>query len=318
MSKAGKILVTLLLLFLAACSTKYAEVVPATELSVRVVREDTKAPLGGATVYLYASDTAFNQTISSVAKPSGYISSFTTDAQGDVLISGLKVNIQYYVYAYYRDSTIIQGTYITLDNSAGNYVLKNNLPQGSITSITIAVKPSDGFILFWTKPSNNTALPISVYVGNSLVGTILQGNAAPAPFQSGSVSARVRSGTMTVEGKSGTGCIWANQVTVAAGTFLYDSLSTCRVGTIAFYTDAVNTTALPIQITLDANDGIGTISSIVTATPSDCSAANLVTVVRTPGNYTYQAVSASSNCLWNGEFTLAAGECQLLYLTQCN
>jgi hypothetical protein len=318
MSKAGKILSTLLLLLTAACSTKYAEVVPDTELSVTAVRADTQAPLEGATIYLYDSDTAFHQTISSVAAPSGFISSFTTDSKGAVLISGLKANVQYYVYAYYKDSTIIQGTYITLDNSAQEYVLKNNLPQGSITNITIAVKPSDGFVLFWTNESNSAALPIAAYVGNSAVGTILEGNAAPAPFQSGSVSARVRSGTLTVEGKSGTGCIWTNQVTVDAGTFFYYNLADCSVGTIAFYTDAVNTNVLPIQLTLNANDGIGTITSPVTDTPSDCNSPNLVTIARTPGNYTYQAISPNGNCVWNGDFTLAAGECNLIYLTQCN
>ncbi len=317
MAKVGKILTTIVLALAAACSTNNA-VVPDTVLKVTVLNESTNLPLKGATIYLYDNTDLFTQTISSIADPSGYITSLVANDSGKVVIPKLKAGVHYYVYAYFRDTSIVKGTYITLDNSSSQYVLKNELTRSSITSITIPVRPSDGFIVFWTHPSNNAALPIDAFIANAAAGTLTQGNTAPVAFQSGSVTARARAGQATVEGKSSTGCLWAGQTKVNAGGFSFYSLQDCSVGTVAFYTDNVNATVLPIQLMLNANDGIGNISSVVSATPTICAALNLIRASRVPGSYTYQAVSPSGNCVWNGTFTLTAGGCNLIYLNQCN
>ena len=267
---------------------------------------------------MYDDSAAFHQTISSVAEPSGFVSSYTTDNAGAATIEKLKTNTSYFVYAYYKDASIITGTYITLDNSAKQYELKNTLADGSKTVVTISLRPSDGFIVLWTGSSNSAALPIDVFVNNSTAGSVTKGNSLPSLFQTGSVSQRVRAGKAMIEGKSLSGCYWTNQVTVIAGSITYFGLADCSVGTIAFYTDFVNASDLPIQLTLNANDAIGTVSAVVSTTPADCSAVNLVTALRVPGNYTYQAVSASGHCVWSGSFTLTAGECNLIYLTKCN
>lgn len=317
MAKVNKIL-TAFLLALAACSTKYDEVAPDTILKVSVINESTSLPLKDATVYIYDDSTLFKQTITSVDEPTGFITSSVTNDTGNVVIPKLKPGVQYFVYAYYQDFTIVDGTYITLDNSAQQFVLKNELVRGSITKTTIPVRASDGFVVFWTKASNAVSLPINTFIANSSVGAITQGNAAPIPFQPGNVTARARAGITSVEGKSITGCLWVNQVNVVAGGILNYGLSDCDVGTVAFYTDNLNAGVLPIQLTLNANDPIGNISAVVASTPVDCSAANLATAVRIPGNYTYQATSNSGNCVWSGTFTLTSGACTLIYLTQCN
>ena len=318
MAKAGKILIVLLAVLIAACSTKYNEVVPDTVLKVSVINESTNQPITGATVYLFDDSTAFRKTTASIDDPTGYLTSSLTNDTGRVVISKLKSNAQYYVYASFKDNTIVNGTYVTLDNSAKEFVLKNKLAAGSVTSITIPVRPADGFVVIWTSTTNTGSLPIDAFVGSSPAGTLTQGNAAPVPFQAGSVTARARAGKATLESKSASGCFWINEVTINPAGFVYYHLQDCNVGTVAFYTDNVNSAVLPIQLTLNANDGIGSISAVVSSAPTDCSAANLVTAARIPGNYTYQAVSSSGNCIWNGTFTVTTGGCNLIYLNKCN
>jgi hypothetical protein len=318
MAKAGKILAGLLITLIAGCSTKYNEVVPDTVLKVSVINENTNQPVSGATVYLYDDSVAFKKTTSSIADPDGFIASFITNDTGRIVIPKLKSNVQYYVYAYYKDNTIVNGTYITLDNSAKQFFLKNDLTIGSVTSITIPIRPADGFVVIWTQNSNSSALPINTFLESSSVGTITQGNSAPAPFQPGSVTARARTGNITIEGKSATGCFWINQVKVNPGGFVYYNLQDCTVGSMGFYTDNVNSSVLPIQITLNANDAIGSVSSVVSSVPADCSSANVVSALRVPGNYTYQAVSTSGNCVWSGTITVTTGGCNLIYLNKCN
>lgn len=318
MAKVGKILTSLLIVFIAACSTKYNEVVPDTVLQVSVINEGTNHPIAGATIYLYEDSVAFQKTITSVGDPTGFTNSFITNDSGKVVIPKLKNNIQYYVYAYFKDNTILNGTYITLDNSAKQFVLKNNLTIGSVTTITIPVRPADGFVVIWTPNSNTNALPIDAFIESNPVGTLTQGHSSPAPFQPGSVTARARSGKVTLEGKSGTGCFWINQVTVNPGGYAYYDLQDCTVGTLAFYTDNLNSSVLPIQITLNANDAIGGISTVVSSVPTDCTAPNLLKAIRVPGNYTYEAISTSGNCIWTGTITLTAGGCNLIYLNKCN
>ena len=318
MAKARKILTAFLLTLGVACSTKYNEVKPDTVIEVFVNDEATGRAISGARVLLYDDSAAFHQTISSAAEPSGFVSSYTTDNTGAATIEKLKTNTNYFVYAYYKDTTVITGTYITLDNSARQYALKNTLADGSQTVVTISLRPSDGFIVLWTGSANSAALPIDVFVNNISAGSVTKGNSLPSLFQTGSVSQRMRAGKAIIEGKSSSGCYWTNQVTVNAGSIRYFGLTDCSVGTIAFYTDFVNTSDLPIQLTLNANDAIGTISAVVSSTPTDCSAVHLATALRETGNYTYQAVSASGNCVWSGSFMLTAGECNLIYLTKCN
>lgn len=318
MAKINKILTAISLVLVASCSTKYDEVAPDTVLKVSVINESNSQPLRGAVVYVYDNESAFKKTIASVDEPSGFAVSYVTNDTGQVVIPKLKTNVQYFVYAYYKDSTIVAGTYITLDNSAKQYELKNILTQSSITTVTIPVRPSDGFVVFWTAASNAASLPIAAFIGSSSVGTVTQSSASGVAFQSGSVTARARAGQNTVEGESGTGCVWVDGVNVIPGSFSFYPLSDCGLGTAAFYTDNVNAGVLPIRITINANDNIGSITSVVTSTPPDCAAANLTTAFRTPGGYTYEATSTSGNCVWTGTFVLDIGSCNLIYLDKCN
>jgi hypothetical protein len=68
---------------------------------------------------------------------------------------------------------------------------------------------------------------------------------------------------------------------------------------------------------LNANDALPNLTSAVGSLPTDCTAGNMVKAVRIPGNYTYEAISPSSSCLWTGSFSLAANQCVLIQLNTC-
>src|SRR5580704_4073978 len=146
MAKTGKILIWAGVI-LCACSTKYDEAEPDTELVV-TIKNVTNAPLDNANVYVYDDLSVFNQT-ALTGVPAGFLAMSQT-TQGAAIIKNLPFNKLLYVYASYQDTSIFHGTYITLDNSDENFIIENPLTRGSVTSLTITVGPADGFITFWT------------------------------------------------------------------------------------------------------------------------------------------------------------------------
>ncbi len=315
MEKAGKILILASAAFLCTCVTDFQSVAPPTSLSI-TVQNGSSVLLDGADLYVFDNANSFNQAIGS-GSPAGFVST-AKSTNGIALFDQLAPEVLYYIYAVYKDTAPIAGTYITYDNADEKYSLKNSLSAGSLTSLRIVLKPADGLITFWTTPSNNPVLPISIFSGSASIGTIAQSFAtAPAAFSTGAVTLRARKGTVVMEGKSAAGCLWTDTFTVTGGQNVFYKLGDCGVGTIAFYTDNTNATKLPINIKLNANDALSDLTTISSSVPTTCSAPNLVTAVRIPGTYTYEAISPSGNCLWTGTFTLGANACNLIALPTC-
>jgi hypothetical protein len=315
MAKAGKILIAIGIT-LWACSTTYNEVAPDTELIVTVENE-TGQLLDVVDVYVFESHAAFTQTAGS-GVPAGFLITGKTK-QGVVTLTNLPFDQGLYIYATWQDTAVFPGTYVTFDNSDQSYSLKNPLTRGSVTSLHIVVKPADGFITFWTSVADSSSLPINVFLGGVSGGTLNHSSASPPThFQSQGLTVRARKGNVNIEGKSPSGCLWADTVTAIAGQNIIYQFTNCTVGTIAFYTDNSNATKLPISVTLNSNDVIGDVIAPVTTTPADCSAINLATAFRVPGDYTYEAKSANGNCLWTGTFTLVTNNCTIIQLSTCN
>jgi hypothetical protein len=315
MAQARKILIVFCFGILSACSTRYDDVAPDTELVV-TVKDESGAILDSAGVFVFADKSAFDNT-ALTGVPTGFVGASPV-TQGMATIKGLPYGKQLYIYAASVDRVAIPGHTITIDNADASNTLKNNLTRGSITYTEVTVTPADGFITFWTTPSNSFAVPIAVFVGNSSVGIVLQTSpSVPIPFQTDGLTVRARRGNVSFEGKSAAGCIWTGQVTLAGGEIASHQFVDCVVGSIAFYTDNSNAAAMPISIIINANDQVPNLVSPVTGTPADCGDLNLSVANRVPGNYTYEAISANGSCAWTDTFTLAANECKLIYLTTC-
>jgi len=315
MEKACKILTFLSAVLLWTCVSDLQTVAPLTGLSI-TIQNDSGTLLDGVDVFIFDNQVAFNQTVSS-RTPTGFVKS-TRSAKGNAQFDQLADNVLYFIYATYKDLAKIPGTYITYDNAEEKFSLKNKLTAGSLSSLLIVLKPSDGLITFWTDASNSAVLPISIFSGTAPVGSITQPlPSAPAAFSAGSGTVRAGKGVLTIEGKSGSGCVWVKTLNIIPGQNTTYQLETCGVGSIAFFTDATNISRLPITLQLNANDALPAMTSVVSAGIPSCGAANTITVFRVPGTYTYQANSVSGNCVWTGSFILAVNSCALVSIATC-
>jgi hypothetical protein len=315
MEKAGKILILASAWVFCTCVTDYQTVAPGTDL-IAYVTNDKGLLLDGAELFIYKDSAAFNAHVFS-GTPAGFVSTVQT-TNGIGSITKLEADVGYYVYAVYKDQSIYPGTYITYNNSKENFSLKNKLVRGSVSYIDIILKPADGFITFWTASSNTAALPIEIFYGTSTMGSVSQGMAAAPPlFGAGALTIRTKKGNITFEAKSPTGCLWNSTISLAGAQSVFYPLSDCSVGTIAFFTDNTNAARLPLTLTLNANDGLANLISVVGSIPTDCSPGNMIKAFRVPGNYTYEAISTTSLCLWTGSFSLAANQCKLIQLATC-
>ena len=315
MEKAGKVILVTSLWLMCACATKYESVVAPTELVV-AVENSAGVPLDGANVYIYDDLSAFNQRFST-PDPVGFLST-TKSLNGIAKLGELNATSTYYLHVGFKDTAPFPGNYVNYDNSDEKFILKNKLTQGSVTYVRVVLTPADGFITFWTPSSNTAVLPIDVFYGTTKVGTVSQTFSSPPGISApGATTIRTRKGVVTWEGKSASGCIWSNTITLAGAQSVFYQLEDCGVGTIAFYTDNTNASRLPITLKLNANDVLTNIISVVSAVPPDCNAANLVKAIRVPGTYTYLATSTVSGCAWTGSFVLAANQCKLIPLSIC-
>jgi hypothetical protein len=315
MAKADKILVFASALLCCTCVTDYESVAPPTELDISVENESGTL-LSGADVYIYEDASAFDQTVAT-GTPAGFVST-AKSVNGQAKFGQLKTDVLYYLYVLYKDPVPYPGTYVTYDNSEEKYSLKNKLTGGSLTSLRVVLKPVDGFITFWTSPLNSNVLPIDIFYGKTAKGTLNQSfGAQPSLFQPGAVTLRTKKGAIIFEGKSAAGCLWNKAINLAGAQSIYYQLEDCGVGTIAFYTDNTNISKFPITLKLNANDAIPNLSSAVSSIPFDCGTSNLSTAFRMPGNYTYEAISSTGNCIWTGSFSLNANDCKLIPLPTC-
>ena len=315
MAKVGKILIIIATGLLWRCSTNYDEVAPDTILVITIVNP-SGALISGASIYTTTSKQTFNTLVAS-GGASGGLTPAVTGANG---VASVTIGVDsVYVYAIYKNESLFPGTYITEDNSDGEYTLKNEVSRGSVSSLQITVKPADGFITFWTTSANNTVLPINVFLATTPGGVLNQSaSSPPGLFQLDGLTVRARKGNITIEGKSTSGCLWADQVLLGGGQSVNYQLVDCSVGTVAFYTDNTNSAKLPITLLLNANDVVPNISVAFATTPLDCLSANLAKAFRTPGTYTYEAISPTGNCVWTGTFTLAPNDCKLISMATCN
>ncbi len=315
MTNAGKILIVTALISLWQCAAKDDKIDLNKELSV-IVEDSTGVPLDGADVYVFDNKTLFNQTIST-GDPAGFVSSAKT-INGTVVLKNLNATLQYHIYATYKDYGLFPGSFITLDNSDGNFAVVNSITPGSISTLRISLKPVDGFVTFWTANSNSAALPIDIFFGSDVAGQLpASSSSPPGPFQPGGQTIRSRMGTLALQGHSVTGCAWKGQVTITPGQNSVYQFSDCAVGTVAFYTDNSNVANFPIGLTLNHRDIVAIINAPVEVTNVDCATANLAIIRRTPGEYTYLAATITSTCLWSNTFSLDANECKIIYLSTC-
>lgn len=247
----------------------------------------------------------------------GFTAKSTTDASGKVTFTKLNPEKEYYFLVEYRDRT----RFVDLNNYDNSFKFTKNLSKGTNTYAEIQLKQAKSVVGFYVPADMESNLPVKLYFNNDTTAITINSitNGVPTtPTQSGVLSYRFSAGTTNWYAKSDKGCFWSGQIKVGTTeSFSPIGLSACYAGSVGFKADTLNKDNLPIKVTLNNADVIGTIYAVakngaVTFEP------NVISAARDTGTYNYTAESLKSNCVWQGKVKITKGATQVIVLQKCN
>lgn len=237
-------------------------------------------------------------------------------------------NQPYWIYAYKFDNV----SNINISNFGLSGPLKN-LPVRSTIKIKIVVGPYDGNLIFYSTATNKMPITITVAnfgdLGNLQKRTIInQFTGTGVPNFVDNISSawfNYDPGIYAYNAKSSDGCAWQGNVTLQKGIATPVSLSKCPNGKITFYTSMLNTTILPIIITLNGQNLTSFYVKTIISSPSinafDCINTEILgnaNFTQNEGFYNYFAESQSTNCVWSGSINLGIDVCTFIGINPCD
>ena len=247
----------------------------------------------------------------------GYIAKASTDINGKVIFEKLVTDYDYYFLIEYRD----RARFVDLNNYDTEFKFSQNLTKGTYTFAKITLSQAKSVVGFYVPQDMAANLPVKLYIGNDTTAVLIDSSAATAvtgPNQKGVLDYRFSAGIQNWHAKSAKGCFWGGSINVGTTeSFSPVSLNGCMSGSVSFYVDTTNTVNLPIKITLNSADQIGTLNSTHSGIPN-CFGANMLSAARDTGTYTYTAESLKTSCVWQGKVKITQGGCQTILLPKCN
>jgi len=325
----------LLLIGLACCKAKTDIVLPPVQLLVEVVDTNNKPLNFSVPVYLFNSLSAYNAASANDTGTGAIL--MDTTIKSECIFTGIPTTSTYYVYSHYKNYSGFQGGYyITYDNS-DNFTIDsaalninpaiNTTPQ---ISAKIIMKPADGLVSFWT-PSNTDVLPIQVFVDNNLFGTInTTFEAQPFYTVPGVLNGLLKKGKHSYYATSNncSGCLWeAPPIEIKGGESFTIALPACTTGTVVFWTDASNSSALPIDIIRPSDKSVIATITNITANfnlnniNSDDFPPNAKFVDNPTDTVYFKAQSRTdTNCVWEGKgdtYSISSGQCSYVKILPC-
>jgi hypothetical protein len=300
---------------LLGCNKKPAVEYDPTTATV-TVKDGNNNILQGAIVRIYDNQNAY-LTDKQNGSEQGFISKSVTDALGEVKYNDLNADKHYFFLVTYQDRVHLQD----LDNTQQDFEFSQFLIKGTNSYVEIHLKPSQSVIGFYVLDKFQNGLPISVYIDSTIsVGNVTQSIPIEPTSgnQAGVLSYRLSPGTHTWYAISqNQGCLWQGQITVLGSeSFNPVGLSECNAGAVSFYVDTSNVDNLPITITFNNSDQVGTLNHAFTTDPLQCFATGSLTVARDTGTYVYIAVSKNTNCVWTDSIKIGRG-CQMIKFPKC-
>lgn len=313
---ALKISLGLLALLAASCVTELIPDPSPTRLGINVL-DDNKEKVYGVSVYLFDNEIDFND-----AKKTGNVSKRIkegiTEQLGDsvsLVFTNLNYNSDYYVFVSYRD----RKRFVDLDNFSTSYLVTQKiLYQETTTTVNVNLSQAKSSISFYSNNAPASQFPIKIFLANDSIGKLTENTTGlPNPSSTqGVLNYKISSGD-TWFAKSAGGCFWAGSIEVdGTESFLPIKLEDCDAGAITFWVKDVNASLLPIQLTLNGLDDIGSLQKSGEAL--ECFSEKGLSVGRKAGTYTYTAKSLSKSCNWTGTIDLGVGNCQMIELKPCN
>lgn len=280
-----------------------------------LVKDDLGKPVSGAIVRMYDDVNNYTSALST-GNDANFVSKTITDTTGKTFFTNLNTQKNYYFLVTYKD----RARFSDLDNSGQQYEFSKYLVKGSTTFAEINLKPAKSVFSFYAGTQIQSHIPIKIFINNDSIGTI-NTTVSTAPTlntTNGPLQYRLSQGTNNWYAKSALGCIWTGSLQVTgAENFTPIALSACNAGSVSFYVDSANTSNLPIKVTLNQNDVLGTLTNYLATSPGKCFAVGSVTAARDTGSYTYTAESLNSSCVWSGTVKISFN-CNVIYLPKCN
>jgi hypothetical protein len=254
----------LFILFAAAFSScKQTKKVTFDPTNVTItVRNDQGNPQSGAEVRVYNDQNAYLNSKNNGFEE-GYISKVYSDGAGTVTVTDLNTEKEYYFLASYRDRT----RFVDLNNFDQEFKFNKYLSKGVSSQAEITLQPAKSIVGFYAPAALTAQLPVVFYVDGDSIGEIKQTVATVSgPNQTGMLSFRFSKGTKKWFAYSGKGCFWYGEVNVGSTeSFSPVAIQTCNAGAVKFHVTDDNASQLPIRITLNKSDMIGTLYGVNTS-----------------------------------------------------
>jgi hypothetical protein len=221
-------------------------------------------------------------------------------------------NLNYWIFINHKDVT----RNFNLSNFGISGPLKK-LPSRAIIYLELVIRPDDGNLVFYSTATNK--MPIEVQVGlydtifiNNLesktINNTFSGTGIPDYQLENGISSvwfNRDPGKYSYYAKSNDGCVWTGTVVLEKGKSVPIDLSKCPSGKMSFYTTTVNSSILPIIVTINGQNlspkEVNTLSGITVITSFDCSTTQntgILTFIRSAGTYSYFASTVDGKCVW--------------------
>lgn len=302
------------IVFLDACKPEVELNTFTTDLKIIVKDKDGNLATG-VSVYIF-DDEAQYQANAPINSATGAIATGFTDANGEMTVQNLNHQLNYWIHIYFVDGGGFQQSNLT-----GQYALLNLLNEGAVTTVEIDLSQDNvGEAALWTTTDNTSNLGIEFFIEDVSQGT-LTSTRGTAPTPSDQTNALVSGihipGTYAWYAKGQNGCVWQGQVTIVADTIIPIQLADCDHGSVTFWTQADLSAEGTIDVIIDQDNPIGTITAPIGGAPGGCFQAGTVSTSLPVGAHIYQAYSSSGTCLWTDSFTVTENGCTIIELTDC-
>ena len=271
--------------------------------------------LPGAKVALYYDFAVHQSSYEQYDYTNAYVADVADD--GTVTFEDIPAFQEYYISANYQSDQVFAGATVNLDNQNQSFKIPFIPEGGQTVDAFIKLTPREGVVTFYTNSAIANVQPIKVNIDNIERGVLTSAiNNTPDPFTPGAISVLLKTGTYNYFTVGNSACAWTGQIEVTSGINSPILLDKCSFGTVGFYSSSSVPLTSPIDVVIGVNDTVGAVNVPSLGTPTNCSAANLITKELKPGTYTYFARN-SDECAWSGEFEIIDGECKIIELKEC-
>lgn len=306
------VLLVMVMFLLMSCPESEAPTYTPTGVHLTIYDDQDSLLPGNVPLYLYDSESLYNEDKSLGEFSHGTL--YVTNDSGVVDISGIDYDQDYYFVVTYRD----RKRFVDLDNFDTDYLVSSEVIfENTESMFAVYLEQSKSAVTFYIEDFDDDQFPIILKLDGDSIGSLsVNASGVPTvPFEEGVTYKLSQSGQWTAT--SSLGCFWYGDVEIdGTASFTSIDLGACETGGVTFYSNDTVSANYPYRVYLDENDNLGTFDS--PGTPQYCFDGSYgISVSRSPGDYSYRAVSANGQCILSGIATFTLDSCTFVELESC-